>query len=303
MELTRDGFLEKYGISLRRFEEADISWEELLAIAEDYEGKQEQFERVRKEFVAEFLQDREHEIGLQSYRSRLKDSEHLIEKIIRKRIENYVKYRNLNIRNYEKYVTDLIGIRGLLLYREDWLRFHKYIIGRFKNSSENYIRDYEKDYVPGASGYMAEPPKVHTRLGDFTDIYLNWIPEENILDMKHYRAVHYIVAYQGIYIEIQVRTLFEEGWGEIDHHILYPRKKDDPMLKEFSELLNRLAGMGDEMGSFYRRLQEVPGEAFPAKETVVRKRRLHMKVKPAVEKADLESVHTVEDAVNSILRE
>lgn len=34
------------------------------------------------------------------------------------------------------------------------------------------------------------------------------------------------------------------------------------MLTEFSELLNRLAGMGDEMASFYRRLQDVPGDAF-----------------------------------------
>lgn len=303
MELTKEEFLEKYGILPNRFAEAEISWEELLAIAEDYEQKQNQLEQIRKAFVAEFLQDREREIGLQSYHSRLKDSEHLLEKLIRKRVENYVKYKDLNIENYMCYVTDLIGIRGLLLYREDWLKFHKYIISKFENHSQNYIRDYRRDYVPGASGYMVEPPKVHTRLGDFTDIYLNWIPEDNILDRKHYRAVHYIVVYQGVYIEIQVRTLFEEGWGEIDHHILYPRKKDNPMLKEFSELLNRLAGMGDEMGSFYRRLQDVPDEKFRAKETVVRERKLRPKIKSTVERTDLESIHTMEDAVNSILQE
>lgn len=80
---------------------------------------------------------------------------------------------------------------------------------------------------------MAEPPKVHTRLGDYADIYMNWIPEENILDRKHYRAVHYIVVYRGVYIEIQIKTLFEEGWGEIDHSILYPRRKGNAMLTEF----------------------------------------------------------------------
>ena len=76
------------------------------------------------------------------------------------------------------------------------------------------------------------------------------------------RAVHYIVVYRGVYIEIQIKPLFEEGWGEIDHSILYPRRKGNAMLTEFSELLNRLAGMGDEMGSFYRRLQVVPDEKF-----------------------------------------
>lgn len=71
--------------------------------------------------------------------------------------------------------------------------------------------------------------------------------------------MHYILKYRGMYLEVQVRTLFEEGWGEIDHHILYPYKKQNPMLTEFSELLNRLAGMGDEMASFYRRLRMFRG--------------------------------------------
>ena len=39
------------------------------------------------------------------------------------------------------------------------------------------------------------------------------------------QGIVYIVKYQGVYMEIQIRTLFEEGWGEIDHHILYPYKR------------------------------------------------------------------------------
>ena len=222
---------------------------------------------------------------------------------MRKRLENYAKYRKMDATNYMRYVTDLIGIRGLLLYREDWVNFHKYITHWFKNDPEKYIRDYGRDYDQNAAGYMAEPPKVHTRLGDYADIYVNWIPEENILDRKHYRAVHYIVVYRGVYIEIQIKTLFEEGWGEIDHSILYPRRKGNAMLTEFSELLNRLAGMGDEMGSFYRRLQVVPDEKFQSKETIVRKRELKPQVKAAVEKRDLNEIHTMDDAVWSILKE
>ena len=303
MYLTKGEFLQKFGILPQEFEEADISCEELLEIADDYERRRPTLEKIRKEFVAEFLQDKEKEIGLQSYHSRLKDTEHLVEKLVRKRLENYAKYRKMDATNYMRYVTDLIGIRGLLLYREDWVNFHKYIIHWFKNDPEKYIRDYGRDYDQNASGYMAEPPKVHTRLGDYADIYVNWIPEENILDRKHYRAVHYIVVYRGVYIEIQIKTLFEEGWGEIDHSILYPRRKGNAMLTEFSELLNRLAGMGDEMGSFYRRLQVVPDEKFQSKETIVRKRELKPQVKAAVEKRDLNEIHTMDDAVWSILKE
>ena len=50
---------------------------------------------------------------------------------------------------------------------------------------------------------------------------------------------------------MQGRTLFEEGWSEIDHDIVYPYFQDDEMLKDFSTLLNRLSGMADEMSSYF----------------------------------------------------
>lgn len=94
-----------------------------------------------------------------------------------------------------------------------------------------------------------------------------------------------------------------EGWGEIDHHILYPYKKQNPMLTEFSELLNRLAGMGDEMASFYRRLQDVPGDAFLDKKSMVDVRREYETHETQVGCVELEKIETVQDAIDSILAE
>lgn len=36
---------------------------------------------------------------------------------------------------------------------------------------------------------------------------------------KAYRSVHYLIRDEKIYscVEVQVRTLFEKAWGEIDH--------------------------------------------------------------------------------------
>ena len=101
MYLTKGEFLQKFGILPQEFEEADISWEELLEIADDYERRRPTLEKIRKEFVAEFLQDKEKEIGLQSYHSRLKDTEHLVEKLVRKRelkpqVKVAVEKRDLN---------------------------------------------------------------------------------------------------------------------------------------------------------------------------------------------------------------
>ena len=223
MNITKEKFFESYHVSEQQLNNAKITWEELCEIADDYERRIEQiYEPARKEFIKEFFLDKEKENGLQSYKSRCKNSEHVIEKIIRKRNENYVKYKNLNKENYWKFLTDLIGVRGLLLYRQDWVRFHTYLTEKIKDSK--YVIDSIRDYVDDGSVFMAEPPKIHIRSGDFYDIYVDWVPLENILDHKHYRSAHYIVNYKGVYIEIQIRTLLEEGWGEIDHDILYPHK-------------------------------------------------------------------------------
>lgn len=72
--------------------------------------------------------------------------------------------------------------------------------------------------------------------------------------------MHYIIKYHGYYLEIQGRTLFEEGWSEIDHDIVYPYYKDDEMLTEFSGLLNRLSGVADEMSSYFRKMKKLREE-------------------------------------------
>ena len=63
------------------------------------------------------------------------------------------------------------------------------------------------------------------------------------------------MKYKGYYVEIQGRTLFEEGWSEVDHDIVYKEAQDDEMLKDYSGLLNRLSGLADEMSSYFRRIK------------------------------------------------
>ncbi len=301
MFLEKGKFLEKYALTEAQFEAAELDWEELCAIAEDYTGRLDHFYKIRDMFVREIIENQEEKTGLHSYRTRIKTAEHLIEKIIRRRVENYLKYWKLNRENYLKFVTDIIGFRGLLLYREDWVVFHKHLLSCFENRSEWYVHDCLRDFEQDRDYYMAEAPKVHMRSGDFGDIYADWISSDNIYSQKYYRSVHYIIKYRGVYLELQVRTLFEEGWGEIDHHILYPYKKKDPMLTEFSELLNRLAGMGDEMASFYRRLQHVPDREFEGKRSMVEARRDYGSRIKQVAELEMDKINTAQDAILSII--
>lgn len=247
-------FLDTYNMTEQDIINAKISWEELEAIYSDYQKREEQFRGLGKGFLDSYLYDIE-KAGIHSYRYRTKNPGHLLEKIIRKRKENFEKFEHINRDNYYKYVTDLIGIRVFFLYREDWIHFHEYITSVFENNPKIYVEDRINDFDEDESHYyIAERPKVYKRAGD-SRIY-----DKSQIEIKSdgiYRSLHYIVKYKGYYVELQGRTLFEEGWSEIDHDIVYPYYKDDEMLKDFSKLLNRLSGMADEMSSYFRKMKRL----------------------------------------------
>jgi len=227
--------------------------QELLLIKEAYERIDKRLHDISKDFIDEYLYEID-QAGIHSYRYRTKDVEHLLEKIQRKQRENPEKFKGLDHTNYYKFITDLIGIRVFFLYREDWKHFHEYITSQFENNPEIYVVDRLADFDEDVNHYyIAERPKVYKRSGD-SKIY-----DDSEIDVKTegiYRSLHYIIKYKGYYVEIQGRTLFEEGWGEVDHDIVYPYNQDDEMLKEYSKMLNRLSGLADEMSSYFRKMKE-----------------------------------------------
>lgn len=246
-------FLSTYNITKDDLKKARIEWAELEKIVKEYENIEELLRDIGKDFINDYLYDID-KAGIHSYRYRTKEPGHLLEKIIRKKKENPEKFANLDHTNFYKYMTDLIGIRVFFLYREDWIHFHRYITHAFENNPGIYVEDRIADFDDDIRHYyIAEKPKVYKRAGD-SRIY-----DAREIDIKSdgiYRSLHYIIKYKGYYVEIQGRTLFEEGWSEIDHDIVYPYYKDDEMLKDFSKLLNRLSGMADEMSSYFRRLKQ-----------------------------------------------
>ena len=251
--MNKAEFLSTYNLTETDLLEAKITWEELEMIEAEYQKIEKLMHDLGKDFIDEYLYEIE-QAGIHSYRYRTKEPGHLLEKIIRKRKESMEKYGQLDHTNFYKYVTDLIGIRVFFLYREDWVHFHRYLTAKFENDPEKYIVDRLKDFDEDPDHYyIAEKPKVYKRGGD-TKIYDG--EEIDIITDGIYRSLHYIIKYKGYYVEIQGRTLFEEGWSEIDHDIVYPYYKDDEMLQDYSKLLNRLSGLADEMSSYFRKIRE-----------------------------------------------
>ena len=245
-------FLTSYNLDEAALREAGVSPQELALIEQEYQAIEGTLREIGKSFIDEYLYEID-TAGIHSYRYRTKETEHVLEKVIRKRRENPEKFRHLDHTNVHKYITDLIGIRVLFLYREDWVHFHRYITSKFENDPALYIQDRLKDFDENPDHYyLAERPKAYKRTGD-SKIYDG--DEIEIITDGIYRSLHYIIKYKGYYVEIQGRTLFEEGWSEIDHDIVYKEAQDDEMLRDYSRLLNRLSGLADEMSSYFRRMK------------------------------------------------
>jgi ppGpp synthetase/RelA/SpoT-type nucleotidyltranferase len=250
--MDKSTFFIEYNVSEDDLNSANITWEELALIGNEYEKLEKHMRELGKAFIDEYLYDIE-TAGIHSYRYRTKGVGNLLEKIVRKKKENPEKFAKLDHTNFYKYVTDMIGIRVFFLYREDWIHFHRYITSRFENDPRLYVEDRLNDFDEDPDHfYIAERPKAYKRTGD-TKIYNG--NEIDIITTGIYRSLHYIIKYKGYYIEIQGRTLFEEGWSEIDHDIVYKESEDDEMLRDYSKLLNRLSGLADEMSSYFRRMK------------------------------------------------
>jgi hypothetical protein len=74
-----------------------------------------------------------------------------------------------------------------------------------------------------------------------------------------YRSIHHVISCspgkKASPVEIQIRTVFEEAWAEIDHIVRYPRKTDDRELAGFLKLFNSFAGTADDMGTYLMTLR------------------------------------------------
>lgn len=219
-------FLEDYRIPQERFAKAMVSWGILSAIANDYLTNFEGFKCVAESFVERFNECKD--VHASNYR--IKDVNHLIEKVIRKNPKRCENGACITAKNYKQEITDIIGIRLILLYKRQWKNVHEYII-------ENY-----------GDRLHEEPFAYVSSIDDLSDYKEKGVRQ--VLSKDGYRSVHYVVKENDYLVEIQIRTLAEEVWGEIDHNIRYPYKIDNPILGQYMSLMAALSSSIDNMASF-----------------------------------------------------
>ncbi|MEG0378647.1 MAG: hypothetical protein RR614_09240, partial [Eubacterium sp.] len=93
---------------------------------------------------------------------------------------------------------------------------------------------------------LAEAPKAYTWDPESRKFYENLEINTEVKD-SFYTSVHYLIKLNNgnnLCCEIQVRTLFEEIWGEIDHAINYPHPIDSVACSEQLKVLSKLISTG-----------------------------------------------------------
>jgi putative GTP pyrophosphokinase len=166
-----------------------------------------------------------------SVKRRLKDPGHLFEKLDRK----YVRDGQLTFNPDElgANVTDLSGVRVMHLYQVQFAEIHRLLIEKINSG------DWSLNEAPKAYTWDPESRLFFESLG----------LECEIRD-TYYTSVHYVVRPREgslLNCEIQIRTLFEEIWGEVDHALNYPIPTEVVARKEQLRVLSKLVGAGSRL--------------------------------------------------------
>lgn len=264
MDNIQEYFKDTKDLSAEELSLAKITSRELVAIYEDYSKSLKELE-TEGIYLSNRLQFCDE---VNSVRWRVKDPIHLLTKIVRKRKEaikannSESKYLSISVENYKEIITDLIGLRAIYLFKNHWKIIDKYVCNNFRvNKDENIViyhahEDdlsfyYENNYVKEING-----------------IELRYIRSEKA---SKYRSTHYIIDANfphNFKLELQIRSILDEAWGEIDHFLRYPDHQEDAQLKRQMTVLNgAINGCEELVTTYFKEFQERNIQVLPEVES------------------------------------
>jgi len=193
------------------------------------------YQLLHDKFLSYINRDPDLKRLVHSHKSRFKDLKHLEDKIKRKNAEDLLLPKEeqkgpITQDNIRSRITDICGIRILHLY-----------IGQFEGIHKALMK-----YVESGELALFEAPKAYTWDPEYSKTFASLGVSPKVKE-SFYTSVHYVFkprADSDITCEVQVRTLFEEVWGEIDHEFNYPKKSDSRVVQEQLKVLARVVGAG-----------------------------------------------------------
>lgn len=180
--------------------------------------------------------------AVHSIKRRIKDIEHLRDKIARKHTDDTPLTRD----NFFTRITDFAGVRVMHLFQNQFGLVHASIMRQ----------------IDRGDWYLHEEPKAYTWDPEARDYFAQFGLQASVKESL-YTSIHYVVrprADSEVSCEIQVRTLFEEIWGEVDHLLNYPVPTEILACKEQLRVLSRIVGAGSRLLDSIDRTSRENGE-------------------------------------------
>lgn len=199
--------------------------DKLVALYETNKFKFEHFMENVKSFFEKNPELHEGKLHtVHSVKARMKSVEHFRDKLNRK------KDNGINESNLFQLITDFAGVRVLHIYQQQFVAIHNSIMRQVE----------EKEWVLGENpvAYSWDPE---------AKVFFEKIGVRTEIKDTYYTSVHYLLkpnVDSSICCEVQVRTLFEEIWGEIDHSINYPHPIENIACKEELRVLSKFISTG-----------------------------------------------------------
>ncbi|MEH7031541.1 hypothetical protein V7054_05105, partial [Priestia megaterium] len=183
----------------------------MTKILEEYESKKViylEYEQKIKDLIEALI--KEEGVIIHAIESRVKGKDSLSKKIKKKQD----KYTNLNE------ITDTLGLRIITYFEDDVDKIAGLLRGQF-NLDEKNSEDKRMKNEPNVFGYSS----------------LHYI-----LTLKEPRAsLPEYARYKEVRFELQIRSILQHAWAEIEHDIGYKAEKEIP--KEIRRDFSRIAGL------------------------------------------------------------
>ncbi len=111
-----------------------------------------------------------------------------------------------NLQNFHEVMTDLVRLRVVCNFLSD-----------IESFESELIRDYEIDTAKQKSFLMEK-----------TDNSIKQHPKDR---KSGHRSIKYLFTskdFPGVFLELQIMTLFQEAWDQKDHYLIYERRRLQP---------------------------------------------------------------------------
>jgi putative GTP pyrophosphokinase len=193
-----------------------------------YERHQPQISLFREQLLIALSSSSDLTALVHSMRSRLKDPQHLRDKLKRKLLKCRESQEVFDVTPESLLVkiNDLVGVRVLHLYTRQ--------IRQIDASIREILQEAKYELIEGPSARTWD---------DESRSFFNACGIATQESPSMYTSVHYVIGSASktkVTAEIQVRTLMEEVWGEVDHTVNYPIQTPSLPCSEQIKVLARI---------------------------------------------------------------